>query len=152
MLAIWNDPAFIRFVGDRRIHTVSDAERALRDGALRLYAEHGYGPYHASLRGDGTPVGICGLFRRDGLDDTDIGFSMLPEFCGRGLAFEAAQAVVAHAQHDLRIGRLTALVSPLNAASIGLIEKLGFSFESTIRIPGEDSDVSCYAKSLDEKD
>ena len=71
---------------------------------------------------------------------TGVGIDLDPE--------EAAQAVVRHAQRDLKIGRLTALVSPENRASIGLIEKLGFSYEATIRIPGEDSDVSCYSKSL----
>jgi RimJ/RimL family protein N-acetyltransferase len=69
MLSIWNDPAFIRHVGDRGIRSIEEAEAALQEGALKLYEEFGYGPYCMSLKEDGTLVGICGLFRRDNLDD-----------------------------------------------------------------------------------
>ena len=148
MLAIWNDPAFIRFVGDRGIRTIDEARVALEEGAFRLYAEHGIGPYRMTLKSDGCAVGICGLFRRDGLADTDIGFSTLPQYCGRGYGFEAASAVVAHARVDARLNRLTALVSPQNIASVRLIEKLGMMFEKMVRIPGDTADVRLYAMPL----
>ena len=82
MLAIWNDPGFLRHVGDRGIRTLDEARDALREGALRLYAEHGYGPYAMELNGAAGPIGICGLFRREGLDEPDIGFAVL--LCPRG--------------------------------------------------------------------
>ena len=150
MLAVWNDPAFIRFVGDRGIRTIPEARIALTDGALKLYAEHGFGPYRMARKSDGASIGICGLFRRDGLPDTDIGFSTLPQHCGEGFGFEAACAVIEHARVDARLARLTALVSPENTASVRLIEKLGLIFEKMIRMPGEDSDVCLYAMELTE--
>lgn len=148
MLTVWNDPAFIRHVGDRGIRTVKAARDALRAGALKLYAEHGYGPYRISRKADGVSVGICGLFRRDGLPDTDIGFSTLPQYCGEGFGYEAACAVIEHARVDALLPRLTALVSPHNTASVRLIEKLGLIFEKMVRMPGEDSDVCLYAMQL----
>lgn len=148
MLAVWNDPAFHRFVGDRGIRTLDEARQALTAGALKLYVDHGYGPYRLILKSASAAVGICGLFRRDGLEDTDVGFSILPRYCGQGLAYEAARAVLDHARDDIRLTRLTALVSPENSASIGLIEKLGFDFEGMIRIPGDDEDVRLYALPL----
>ena len=150
MLSVWNDPAFIRYVGDRGIRTLAEARSALRDGALKLYADYGYGPYRMCRKTDGDSVGICGLFRRDGLEDTDIGFSTLPHYCGQGFGYEAACAVIEHARVDARLSRLTALVSPENAASVRLIEKLGLIFEKMIRMPGEDSDVCLYAMQLSE--
>lgn len=148
MLAIWNDPAFHRFVGDRGIRTLDQARDALSAGALAHYADYGFGPYRVSLKTGDTPVGICGLFRREGLDDTDIGFSILPLFSGNGLAFEAARAVISHAREEIRLGRLTALVAPENHASIRLIEKLGLVFETMICIPGEGEEVCRYAVAL----
>lgn len=148
MLAIWNDPAFLRFVGDRGIRTIDEARTALEEGAFKLYAEHGFGPYRMSLKSNGSAVGICGLFRRDGLADTDIGFSTLPQYCGRGYGFEAARAVIEHARVDARLTRLTALVSPQNIASVQLIEKLGMMFEKMVRIPGDTADVRLYAMAL----
>ncbi len=147
MLAVWNDPAFVRYVGDRGIRTGAQARDALRKGAIRLYEEFGYGPWRVALHDD-TAVGICGLFRRDGLDEPDIGFSTLPEYCGNGYAYEAARAVIEHTAQGLGLPRLTALVSPGNAASVGLIRKLGLQFETMLRMAGDDEDVAVYAMSL----
>lgn len=148
MLAIWNDPAFVRHVGDRGIRTIEEARTAMEEGAFKLYENFGYGPYCMVLKTDGTCIGICGLFRRDNLDDPDIGFSVLPDYCGAGFASEAATAVVAHARDDLGIETLTAIVSPENIASIGLIKKLGLSFDRGITMPGEDDEISLYSMRL----
>jgi len=148
MLAIWNDPAFIRHVGDRGIRTIEEAEAALKEGAFKLYDEFGYGPYCMSRKKDGALIGICGLFRRENLTDPDIGFGVLPDYCGKGYAGEAAQAVVAHARNDLGIECLTAIVSPENVASIGLIEKLGLRFDRGITMPDDDDEISLYRMQL----
>lgn len=148
MLAVWNDPAFIENVGDRGVRTTEDAIGAMKAGALKLYADHGYGPYAMVRKDDGARMGICGLFKRDNLDYPDIGFGVLPEFCGKGYAGEAAFAVVAHARDDLRIEELTAIVSPGNAPSVGLIEKLGLAFVKMITMPGDDEEICLYSKLL----
>lgn len=148
LLAVWNDPAFMEHVGDRGVRTTEEAEEAMRAGALKLYADYGYGPYAMVRRDDGVRMGICGLFKRDNLDYPDIGFGVLPEFCGKGYAGEAAFAVLAHARDDLRIEELTAIVSPGNAPSIGLIEKLGLMFVGMITMPGDDEEICLYSKRL----
>ena len=148
LLAVWNDPAFIKHVGDRGVRTTEEAEEAMKGGALKLYADYGYGPYAVVRRDDGVRMGICGLFKRDNLDYPDIGFGVLPEFCGKGYAGEAAFAVLTHARDDLRIEELTAIVSPGNAPSIGLIEKLGLMFVGMITMPGDDEEICLYSKRL----
>lgn len=145
LLAVWNDPAFVRNVGDRGIRTVEQASEALASGPLKLYAEHDYGPYRVALKDSDEPVGLCGLFKREYLDDPDIGFALLPEYCGKGFAYEAAMAVLDHARHGLGLNRMTAIVSPGNTTSIGLIEKLGLHFESTVAVPGEGKDICLYS-------
>lgn len=149
MLSVWNDPAFKRNVADRGIRTEQQAREAIRDGALQLFAEFGYGPYCMTLKADGQFVGICGLFKRDNLDDADIGFAVLPGFVGRGLAGEAATAVVGYAAGVLKLARLTAIVSPDNVPSIGLIEKLGMRFERRLKMPGDKEAVRLYSMSLE---
>ena len=143
MLAVWNDPAFLRFVGDRGVRTLDDARRAIREGAMRMYGDAGYGPYRMDLE-DGTPIGICGLFRRDELEDPDLGFALLPEFRGLGYAGEAARSVIGLARDELGIQRLLAIVSPENEPSVRLLGKLGFRFEKDHRMAGEDHDVALY--------
>jgi len=148
MLAVWNDPAFVRHVGDRGIRTTEDARDAMQKGALHLYEEYGYGPYRIGLKEDDTPIGICGLFRRDGLDEPDIGYSTLPDYCGKGYAFEAAAAVVDYAFAELSLERLIAIISPGNEASLSLIRKLGFEFENMHNMPDDDDAVCIFGKSL----
>ena len=148
MREIWNDPAFVRHVGDRGVRTLEQACQAIKSGALKLYADYGYGPYAMELRSDGSSIGICGLFKRENLDHPDIGFSVLPDFCGKGYAGEAALAVLAHARDDLGIREMTAIVSPANAPSIGLIEKLGLSFTRMITMPGDDEAICLYSATI----
>ena len=148
MLAVWNDPAFIRYVGDRGIRTLEEARQAMLDGPLMLYEKYGHGPYRIALKNDDTAIGICGIFRRDGLDEPDIGFSTLPKHCGRGYAYEAACAVIDYARADLGLPLLTAIVSPDNAASVGLIRKLGLRFERMYEWPDSDEEVAIYGMQL----
>ena len=137
------------YVGDRGIRTLDEARVTLEEGALRLYSEYGYGPYRVALKADDTAVGICGLFRREEFDEPDLGFSILPEYCGRGYAYEAACAVIEHARADLGLRRLTAIVAPGNRPSVSLIRKLGFAFERMHRMVGDQDDVAIYALPLD---
>ena len=149
MFAVWNDPAFVRHVADRGIRTLEQARAAVEAGPLRLYAEYGYGPLRVRRRADAADMGICGLFRRDGLEEPDIGFAILPEFCGKGYAFEASAAVLEYARGTLGLSSVTAIVAPQNEASIGLLEKLGMRFERPIRMPGEDRDIRLYRIELE---
>jgi RimJ/RimL family protein N-acetyltransferase len=148
MLAVWNDPAFIRNVADRGIRTHEQAREAIINGVQKLFEDYGYGPFCMSLKLDGSMIGICGLFKRDNLDDPDIGFAVLPDYCGKGYAGEAAIAVVEYARSMLGIDNLTAIVSPTNAPSIGLIEKLGLTFERMITMPGDDDAICLYRMAL----
>lgn len=148
MLAVWNDPAFIRNVADRGIRTEEQARDAIANGALKLFEDYGYGPCCISLKSDGSMIGICGLFKRENLEHPDIGFAILPDYCGKGYAGEAAEAVVRFAREQLTLGALTAIVSPGNLASIRLIEKLGLTFERMITMPGESDAIRLYSMPL----
>lgn len=116
----------------------------MQQGPLHLYVEYGYGPFRVICQDDGADMGVCGLYRRDGLDDPDIGFAFLPEFRGKGFGYEASVAVLDHAREVLKLPRITALVAPENAASIALLGKLGLRYDKPMRLPGDDEDVSFY--------
>ncbi len=149
MFAVWNDPAFVRNVGDRGIRTIDQAREAVRAGPLKLYEHHGFGPCAMVLKASGKRIGICGLFQRDNLDRPDIGFAVLPGYRGQGYAGEAALAVLAHARDDLALNHICAIVAPGNAPSIALVERLGLEFKGMITMPGEDKAVRLYNISLD---
>jgi len=148
MLAMLNDPDFIRHVADRGVRTVDEAVAYLERGALASYATHGHGLYAVVERGATEPIGMCGLLRRDSLDGADLGYAFLAPARGRGYAREAAAAVMAHARDDLGLDRVLAIVDPANGRSIRVLEDLGFSLERLVRLPDFDADVALYAATV----
>lgn len=148
MLALLNEPSFHTFIGDRGVRTVEDAELYLRNGALASYVTHGFGLYLVTLRESGTAIGICGLIRREGLDDPDIGFAYQPAFWGQGFGDEAAQGVLQHARHELGLPRVAAITNPDNVRSIRLLEKLGLKFVRQLQLSADASVVSLYLREL----
>lgn len=149
MLAVWNDPAFFKYVGDRGIRTAEQAQETLLSGAFKLYEDHGYGPFRLTRKADDVAIGTCGLFRREGFDDPDIGWSVLPDFGRRGYAYEAASAVLDYARTGLGLTRILAFISPENTPSTGLAKKLGLRFERLTRLVGEEEYVALYSVSND---
>jgi [ribosomal protein S5]-alanine N-acetyltransferase len=101
ILRLVNDPAWLRFIGDRGVHTLDDARAYLRDGPQRMYEQFGFGLWLVERKEDGVPMGMCGLIKRETLDDVDIGFALLPEFRRSGYCFEAAAATMRHAREVL---------------------------------------------------
>jgi RimJ/RimL family protein N-acetyltransferase len=85
ILELVNDPAWLRFIGDRGVRTLAQAEAYLQDGPLASYATHGFGLYLVRRKSDGAPLGMCGLLKRPSLPQPDIGFAYLPQFTGQGL-------------------------------------------------------------------
>ncbi len=138
LLEIWNDPTFIHYVSDRGIRNIEQARAAIAEGPISSYEVYGYGPYRVERKSDSQAVGICGLFRRDFLEDPDLGYAMLPGYRGEGYASEAARQVLVIAAVVFGLGRVKALISPVNTASIHVIEKLGFCFERRCRIDDDD--------------
>jgi RimJ/RimL family protein N-acetyltransferase len=129
VLRLVNEPSFIANIGDKEVRTLEDARRYLTAGPLAMYGEFGFGLWHASLREGGAAVGMCGLLRRNVLPDVDIGYAYLPEYWGRGLAHEAAAAVLQHAARRFALRRVIGVVSEGNAGSIRVLEKIGLRFE-----------------------
>jgi RimJ/RimL family protein N-acetyltransferase len=144
VIELLNDPDFVRFIGDRGVRTEADARAYLDKGPIASYARHGFGLYAVVTRDAAQVTGICGLLRRDWLDEPDVGFAYLPRFRGRGYAGEAARAVLDDAAGRLGLARITAIVSPGNERSIRVLAKLGFRYERDARPPGENADVRVF--------
>lgn len=147
VFTLLNDSDWIRFVGDRGIRTMDDARRYIEEKYLTAYARNGFGLMLVERNADRTPMGMCGLIRREGLSDVDIGFAFLPAHRGAGYALEAAQATLAQGRDMLKLKRVVAITLPENTASITLLEKLGLSFQSHITMPGDSDVLSLYSVS-----
>ena len=145
MLRLLNEPSFIRFIGDRGVRTLDDAERYIAERLVGSYERHGYGLYVVERRGEPGAIGICGLVKRDALPDADIGFAFLPEFWAAGYAYESAAAVKQHALGALGMPRLLAITNDDNVASIKLVEKLGLEYVRMMELAPGESPVRLFA-------
>ena len=145
VLELVNDPAWLEHIGDRNVRTLEDARSYLEKGTLAMYERMGFGMYVVTLKDSEKPIGTCGLVKRDGLDDVDIGFAFLPRFRGRGFALESAAAVLEHGKTALGLKRIVAIVSPANHRSIKVLESIGLQFDRTMKLPGDDEEIRLYA-------
>ncbi len=140
-----NSPGWLRFIGSRNINNLDDAMAYLAERVMPGYETNGFGLNTVTLA-DGTPVGICGLLKRDTLPDADIGFAFLPQHSGKGYGYESAVAVLEHAHAQLGINRILAITDQDNINSIGLLKKLGFVFEKLVLMPGEEVELNMFVR------
>ena len=145
IFALLNDPAFIRNIGDRGVRTLDDAHDYIRNRLVASYEKFGFGMYLAILKDSGDATGLCGLVKRDGLDDVDIGYAFLPQYRSKGYATESALAVKEYAKSVIRLKRLVAITDPANRGSIRVLEKIGLEFEKMVRLSEDDIDLRLYA-------
>ena len=147
-LQLVNEPTWLATIGDRNIHTLGAARAALETGPIAQQKELGYSFYIVDHRADHVPIGMCGLIKRATMPAPDIGYALLPAYCGQGLAWEAASGVLRHARDVLDLPAVYGLVSPQNQPSINLINKLGLRFERFSRQPIVGKDINIYRRSF----
>jgi len=129
------DPQVMRFIGPC-LTSLDDAAKYLEE-PLADYRRHGFGRWAVVLKDSQLLIGFSGLKRLQELDGVDLGFGLMPEYWGRGLATEAGQAIMAYGFDTLELNRIMGLVDPPNARSIRVLEKLHFTFEKSIDFRGQ---------------
>jgi RimJ/RimL family protein N-acetyltransferase len=149
ILRLVNTPAWLKYIGDRKIRTASDALVYLTNGPIKSYAQNGFGLCHVMLKEENISIGMCGLIKRASLEDVDIGFAFLPEYCNKGYAFEAALAMLKHAQ-AIGLKRIVAITLPENDRSVKLLEKISMRFERILKLPEEKNELMLFSLNFGE--
>ncbi len=147
ILELLNEDGFLEFIGDKGVRSLADARQYIAKGPVDSYRRYGFGLYLTSLREDGTPIGICGLVKRDALPDVDLGFAFLARYWLRGYASEAAAAVLAHGRKVLGLKRIVAITALGNRGSMAVLEKIGLRLEGRIRLAEEGPEINLYVPS-----
>ena len=142
-----NEPSFIQNIGDRNVRNTSDAKDYLEKGPIASYTKNGFGLMAVVLKETEETIGMCGLIKRSGLDDIDIGFAFLPKFWSKGYAIESAESVMQNAK-EIGLKRVVAIVDPKNEGSIRVLEKLGMTFEKMVRLSEDDIDLRLFVIDL----
>lgn len=126
---VHGDPRTSRFIPHGQDLSLEKSRHRL-DGWIAHWARHGFGPWAVEERGAGI-LGFGGL-RWRGEDEIpglplalNLYFRLRPSAWGRGLATELARAAVEFAFGSLDAKEVTAITTSENAASIGVLERLG---------------------------
>jgi RimJ/RimL family protein N-acetyltransferase len=146
ILGLLNEPSFLQFIGDRGVRTLEDARAYIRNGPMASYDKFGFGLLLVATKEDGVPVGMCGLLKREALEDVDVGFAFLPAFWRQGYALEATSAVIAHGRTAFGLTRIVAITQPDNRGSIRVLEKLGLSFERMIKMSEDRAEIQLFGR------
>jgi RimJ/RimL family protein N-acetyltransferase len=145
MLGLLNEASWLHFIGDRGVRTIEDAQNYILKGPVEMYARLGFGFCIVETKMTRCPIGICGLAKRDYLDDVDIGFAVLPQHCGKGYAYESANAVLDYAKNELALKRVVATTRSGNHRSANLLKKLGLRFERIVKHPDGNRELELFA-------
>ena len=121
------------------------AREYILNGPAASYEKFGFGLWLVGLKESDASVGICGLIKRDSLEDVDIGFAFLERFWSNGYAAESASAVKNYGRDVLGLNRIAAITVPGNLGSIKVLEKIGFQFERMIQMPGDAEEIKFFA-------
>ena len=144
ILRLLNEPSFLEFIGDKDVRTVDEAKIYLKNGPITSYQKNGFGLFLTALKDTATPIGMCGLIKRDSLLDVDVGYAFLPAYWGKGYASEAAEATVAYGKTKLDLRRIVGITAVNNQSSINVLEKVGLRFEKLITLPGDDEEIMLF--------
>jgi [ribosomal protein S5]-alanine N-acetyltransferase len=150
IVELLNSPGWLKFIGDRGVKTEEDAKLYLQNGPLLSYEINGFGLYLVELLETGDPIGMCGILKRGSLENPDLGFAFLPEFMGKGYAYEAAKAVVNYGREQLRIETLLAITMSENATSIKLLGKVGMKYHGMVKSPYSKDNLNLYKIDLND--
>lgn len=144
ILELYNSPNFIKFIGDRNLRTIEDAENHIKEKFLPHFEKHGFGSFIIIRKSDNKKIGNVGIYMRDGLEAPDIGFSFLRDYEGKGYGFESAKKLMQTAFSKFGLKKISAITIKENVASQKLIEKLGLKYIKIVRLPDDPEDLLYY--------
>jgi len=147
ILRLLNEPGWLEYIGDKGVRTIEDAVHYIKTGPRAMYEREGFGLFLVEWKGNQEPIGLCGLIKRDGLDDVDIGYALLADYHAKGFAFEAAQGILKYAK-EIGLKRLIAITTKDNHSSVKLLEKLGMKPDGFVTLPNDNEELKKFILDL----
>ena len=105
ILELLNTPKWLKYIGDRHVKTISDAQNYIEERIIPQQKSLGFGSFTMIRKSDQEKLGTCGLFDREGLEGIDMDYGLLPQFEGQGYAFEATNMLKKNGLQSVWIGR-----------------------------------------------
>ena len=123
-------PDIYRFTTDPPFKSVEDASEFLQN--YNPYCISGFGRWAILRNNDDVFVGWCGLKYLPDENEVDVGYRLLPEFWGQGIAAETGLASCKYGFEIAGLRTICARAHKENLRSIRAIEKMGMHYENEI--------------------
>jgi ribosomal-protein-alanine N-acetyltransferase len=135
---LWTDADVRRYLWDDKVIDRATADETMR-GSMQSTAEQGFGHWAVCSPGSDALIGFCGLKSMDESADVELLYGFLPAYWRRGLATEAAHAMLRFAFEEHGKPRVYAITDTPNLASAAVMQRLGMQFEKRYDYNGLDS-------------
>jgi ribosomal-protein-alanine N-acetyltransferase len=123
--ALWSRPLVRRFLWDDRVVTLEEARDVLATNDA-LFAERGVGLWLAHPLDEDVVMGFAGYWLFHEPPCLELLYGLDDRWWGRGLATEAAAALVRFGREQRGFGAIQASIDTPNVASARVLERLGF--------------------------
>lgn len=143
-LQLMNSPLWLQNIGDRGVKTIEACEEYILNKIIVQKERLGFSNYTIFLKPDRVPIGSCGLYDRSEMEGIDIGFAFMPEYFGKGYAYESASTILKAGIEIFGLTKINAITIKTNISSQKLLEKLGMKYIKIIRFPNDDTDLLYY--------
>lgn len=144
-------PGMISFFATERSHMVGGPKDALESWSsltnrLGHWALKGYGLWHLTEKASDTFVGWVGIIDAPGWDEPELGWTLLHEAEGKGLAFEAILAARDHVARHQGLNGVISYIAHANDRSRALAERLGARYEREGELLGKRAEIWRHPK------
>jgi RimJ/RimL family protein N-acetyltransferase len=126
---VGSNPLVMQYIGENLLTSVAEAEAIIRQHPVADYHKYGFGRWAVVVKGNARVIGMTGLKYLPDLEEVDLGYRLLPEYWGQGLATEAGLASVRYGFQTLKLSRIIGLVDPENVRSVRVLQKCRLTFE-----------------------
>lgn len=122
------NPEVQKYTGEPIVKSIEEIEKAIA-GRMIDYKKYGFGRWAVVLKNGKYFVGWAGLAYLPEFDEVDLGYRLLPEYWGLGIATEASRAILRYGFNTLQLNKIVAIALKEHEASIRVMEKVGMEFE-----------------------
>jgi ribosomal-protein-alanine N-acetyltransferase len=131
-----SDPDMNRYLGGTRTQNPEALAKRIRF-YMSCYESHGFGMCPMFWKKTGEMIGAAGIQPLEDTGEIEVGYSVIKEFWGRGIATEAARGWMEFGFNKFGLERIVAVAVIENTASQQVMKKLGMTYEKTETHYGE---------------
>jgi ribosomal-protein-alanine N-acetyltransferase len=134
---MYADPDVMRYMGGPYTGTLDELRKRM-SARIEEHFRSDAGLFATELRATGELIGRCGQLRWnvEGTLETEVGYLIARPYWGRGLATEAAKALIEDGFTRLGETRLISLIHPENVASQRVAAHNGLRYEGDVNAEG----------------